>query len=99
VFSTTSSWSDVNSNEATDNDTGNDIQAINYSSVYTYGYPREADNVTHSSIQQLNYSNTHTNANSTNSLVLGSYPVHTQSAKDMYENVTMFIATQPKHNQ
>lgn len=99
VFSTTSSWSDVNSNEATDNDTGNDIQAINYSSVYTDSYPREADNVTHSSIQQLNYSNTHTNANSTNSLVLGSYPVHTQLAKDIYENVTMFIATQPKHNQ
>lgn len=124
VFSTTSSWSDVNSNEAADNDTGNAIQALNYSNVYTDGYPKQADNdtvnairalnysnvytdsypkqadnVTDSSIQQLKYSNIHTSANSENSLVLGSYLVHPQSTKDLYENVTMLIATQPKHKQ
>jgi len=98
MYSTTSSWSDVNSNQAAENDTGNTIQALNYSNVYTDVYTREADNDTRDSIQGLNYSNIHTHPKSTNSLVLGSYPVRTQSTKDLYENVSMFLDTQPKNN-
>jgi len=93
MYSTTSSWSDVNPHQAAENDTGNTIQALNYSNVYT-----EADNDTRDSIQGLNYSNIHTHHKSTNSLVLGSYPARTQSTKDLYENVSMFLDTQPKNN-
>ncbi|KAL4121229.1 hypothetical protein QTP88_013785 [Uroleucon formosanum] len=84
MYSTTSSQSDVNPNQAAENDTD--------------GYTREADNDTRDSIQGLNYSNIHTHPKSTNSLVLRPYPVRTQSTKDLYENVSMFISTQPKNN-
>lgn len=73
------------------------IQALNYSNVYIDDYTREADNNTRGSIQGLNYSNI-THPKSKNSLVLGSYPVRTQSTKDLYENVSMFLDTQPKNN-
>jgi len=75
TYSTTSSWSDVNPNQAAENDTGNTIQALNYFNVYTDDYTREVDNDTRDSIQELDYSNIYTHPKSTNSLVLGSYPV------------------------
>ncbi|CAI6371586.1 unnamed protein product [Macrosiphum euphorbiae] len=82
-----------------ENDTGNAIQALNYSNVYTDVNPNEAaENDTGNANQSLNYSNIHTHPKSTNSLVLGSYPIRTQSTKDLYENVSKFIATQPKNN-
>jgi len=42
MYSTTSSWSDVNSNQAAENDTGNAIQVLNYSNVYTDVNPNQA---------------------------------------------------------
>ncbi|VVC43824.1 Hypothetical protein CINCED_3A020663 [Cinara cedri] len=72
MYSTTSSWSDSNSNGA--------------------------DNFTGNIIHPLNYSNLHLSTDTPISSPLGSYQV-SQSTRDLYENATMFIDTQPNNTQ
>lgn len=57
-----------------------------------------ADNFTGNTFQPINYSNLHINTETATSLALGSYPV-SQSTRDLYENATMIIGTQPNNKQ